>query len=176
MKIIAMRIVTVVAAAAFLGVAAHAQAAKPGLWEATVTMKMSGVAPSIPPEAIARMKAQGIQPPPMLTGEPYKAKVCETPEQIGKFGMPEPQAQKDCSFNVTQRGAGGFTGEMVCHGNVNGTGTVKASLQDSEHATAHIEFHGTTQQGKPLSFTVDNSSHYLSASCGDVQPGHPVLQ
>jgi hypothetical protein len=180
MKNLILRTVGVAAMAALVSTAAHAQS-KAGLWENTSTMKMEGMQqpqqPQIPPDVLAKMQAQGMKMPTFSSnGMTTKAKVCVTQETIDKWGGPQPHTDKDCSVNNVQRSSGGFSADIVCTGHMNGKGSVKATHVDSTHTTMAMHFSGTSDKGKPVEWNMEGSAVFLGTSCGDVQPGHPVLE
>jgi hypothetical protein len=159
--------------AASVCVAAHAQTSKPGLWEITSNMKMAG-APQIPPDTLAKMKAQGIKVPG-LDGQQTHIKMCVTPEMVEKFGGPEPQTRAGCTLENVQRSGNGMSAELVCTGQTNGKATITATRSDSTHSAMSMHFTGTSREGRPMDFQMESTSVFLGESCGDVKPGHPLV-
>jgi hypothetical protein len=131
--------------------------------------------PQIPPDQLAKLKAQGIKVPGM-DGQETRIKTCVTPEMVQKFGGPPPQERAGCTLNNVERSASGMSAELVCTGDTKGTATIKATHVDSTHSKMQMHFTGTNKQGKPMDFQMENTSVLLSDSCGDVQPGHPVIE
>jgi hypothetical protein len=175
MKTLICRVVCLAALGAFVCLGANAQS-KPGLWEITSSMKMDGASmPQIPPDQLAKLKAQGIKIPGM-DGQQTRIKECVTQEMVDKYGGPEPQHRPGCTLNNVQRSAGGMSAELVCTGDTKGTGTIKATHVDSTHSTMSMHFTGTNKQGRTMEFQMDSTSQMLSDSCGDVKPGQPVIE
>jgi hypothetical protein len=175
MKNLILRTVCVAAMAAFVYTAAQAQS-KPGLWEITSSMKMNGASmPQIPPDQLAKLKAQGIKVPGM-DGQQTRIKECVTQEIVDKYGGPAPHERPGCTLNNVQRTSGGMSAEMVCTGDTKGTATIKATHVDSTHSTMSMHFTGTNKQGRTMEFQMDSTSQMLSDSCGDVKPGQPVVE
>jgi hypothetical protein len=164
------------AAAAFAPTAAHGQmSVKPGLWENTSKMTMAGM-PQISPEQMEKMRAAGIKMPFM--GEETKVKSCVTKEEIEKFGAPKPETQKQsgCEMQNFNRTATGYTGHMVCSGNMTATADFTVTIIDPNHITYTMKMDGTSKGGKPIHMTMDSSGSFLSPDCGSIQPGSPEIE
>lgn len=150
---------------------------KPGLWEVTVTPKMSGEMP-IPDEQLAKMTPeQRAKVEAMIKGagsKPHVYKDCMTPEKIAKgFEMERSADEAACKRNIVSSSASELTVHDECnHPN-------RKSISD-----VHFEFKGgtelngklhivTTASGKTM--TVDSTvvGKYVGASCGAVKDAEP---
>ena len=70
-----------------------------------------------------------------------------------------------------------MTADMICDGPMSGKGTMESTAIDSEHAKGKVHFAGTIHAGpnsKPIEWTVESSSVFKAADCGDVKP-FPML-
>jgi hypothetical protein len=147
-----------------IGINAQAQGRKAGLWE--VTSNMTWQQSPFP----AGMSAPPNSP---FGGGAHTSSVCITQEQIDKYGAPPPQTRGDCQVSNFNKQATGISADMTCTGSMSGTGTFSASWTDDEHATSKVHFAGTLQAGpspKPVEWTVDSTSVFKSADCGNVKP------
>jgi Protein of unknown function (DUF3617) len=150
-------------------------AVKPGLWENTMTMTMAGM-PQMSPEQMEKMKAAGIKMPFM--GGETKAKSCVTKEEIEKFGAPKPETQRQsgCEMQNFSRTASGYTGHMVCTGNMAATADFTVTILDPNHITSTMKMDGTMKNGKPVHMQMDSSGSFLSPDCGSIKPGSPEIE
>ncbi|MBT9464724.1 DUF3617 domain-containing protein [Hydrogenophaga sp.] len=161
---------------------AHAQSTKPGLWE--INQKMGGSAEM--DQAMAQMQKQmagmspaekkmmqdmlGKQGMTMSTpgaGGGMAMKVCITPEMAAKQDMPV-QTEGDCTTTITSRSANTLKMNFVCK-NPPSTGEGTYTFSGDTAYTMKMLMK-TTQQGKPVSTTLDGQGKWLSANCGTVKP------
>ena len=137
---------------------AWAQGPRAGLWE--VTANMSWQQSPFP---------AGMDP----MSQPRTTQICVTQEEIEKFGTAPPQTHGDCQVNNVVKKATGMSAELVCTGQVNGKGDIRALWNDDSHTTMKMHFLGAMQMGpspKPIEWTVDSTSVYKGADCGSVKP------
>jgi Protein of unknown function (DUF3617) len=147
-----------------MALASRAQSRKAGLWE--VTSNMTWQQSPFP----AGMSGGPNSP---FGGGTHTNSVCITQEQIDKFGAPPPQMRGDCQVANVAKSATGMTAEITCSGSMTGNGTVVASWTDEDHTISKVHFTGTLQAGpspKPVEWTVDSTSVFKSADCGNVKP------
>lgn len=141
-----------------LGLYASAQGRKAGLWEVTANMTWQQ---SPFPAGMGPMS------------QPHTTQICVTQEQIDKYGTVPPQTRGDCQVNNVVKKAKGMTAELVCTGPMSGKGEIQSSWNDESHATSKVHFLGTMQMGpnpKPVEWTVESTSAYIGADCGNVKP------
>jgi len=150
---------------------------KPGLWEVSVTPRMSGEMP-IPEEQLAKMTPeQRAKIEAAIKGagsKPHVYKECMTPEKIAKgFEMDRGADEASCKRTIISSTAS----ELTLHDECNDP--KRKSLSD-----VHFEVKGGTQMTGKIhivvtssgkSMTVDSSlqGKYLSASCGAVKDTEP---
>ena len=165
-----MRTITLLCAAALVLApgAALAGPGRAGLWNIATTMNM---AISLPPAALARMKASGAKIPGPRT---VTSQVCMTQAQVDA-ATPPPVAgrQRDCSTHVTARSATAMTADMVCKGPMAGTGHIQVAYQGAEHYAGSYSFAGT-QQGRPVRNSMRFRGDWVQADCGAVKPAAPL--
>jgi Protein of unknown function (DUF3617) len=143
-----------------------AQGRKAGLWELTTTQTWQQS--PLPP---------GISAPPGGANSPFgtstrTTKVCLTQEQLDKYGAIVPQTRGCQVTNVVKKG-NSMTANMECTGAMSGKGTLESTSIDDEHAKGKVHFIGSLRMGpntKPVEWTVQSSSVFKSADCGDVKP------
>ena len=141
-----------------LAVFAWAQPPKAGLYETTSTMTWQQ---SPFPNGMAPMQ------------KPQTRLVCVTQEDIDKFGAVPPQTQKTCEVTNVVKKTSGMTAELVCTGAMSGKGDIQASWDANNRTTSKIHFTGNANMGpntQPFEWTVESTSVYKSADCGDVKP------
>ena len=139
---------------------------KPGLWEMTTTMNWQKS--PLPP---------GVTLPPGMAS-PFSAmthtsQVCLTQAMIDKYGAPMAQTKGDCQINNVVLKPNGMTANMVCNGQITGTGTIESTFTGPDQAKGKVHFIGSLRMGpntKPVEWTVQSSSVFKSADCGDVKP------
>lgn len=188
------RLLLITAALAVAGAAtgpAQAQKIAPGLWEHTITMKMSGN-PQME-EGLKRMQEQLASMPPekrkqmeemmarhggtnlsgmtgMMAGKPTAVKVCITPEQAARDHIPT--SNGDCQQLDTQRSGKTMKVKFTCTredgSSMSGQGEYTL-VSDKEHS-GHMVMDGTGRQGQPIHMEVDQAGRWLGADCGDVKP------
>ncbi len=141
---------------------------KPGLWDmtSTLTWQKTPMPPGITLPA-------GIQSP--FAPTTHTSQVCMTQQMIDKFGAPfaYSQGQENCTVTNIVRKPSSLTAEMTCTGRISGKTTIESSWPDGNtaHGTAH--FVGAMQMGNsalPVEYTVESTSTYKGADCGDVKP------
>lgn len=150
--------ITAVLGVLALGLLASGQDRKPGLWEVTSTMTWQ-----------QSPFPQGMGP----MGGPHTTQICVTQQQIDKYGTVPPQAHGECQVTDIVKKATSMTAEMVCTGHMQGKGDIKASWTDSAHSTTNVHFTGSMQMGpnaQAVEWTVDSTSVYKGADCGNVRP------
>ncbi|MER3546636.1 MAG: hypothetical protein C4338_03135 [Rhodanobacteraceae bacterium] len=160
------RLILICAIAIFaLPLAADAAHRRPGLWQNTSTLRFTKGGPQIPPDVLARMKQQGMDPAKLFTG-PHSYKHCLTPEEAAKDEHPE-IGNKDCkAVNATWSGST-FRGQMICHSAQHEShGTFEATLHgdDSYDGTFHAEGHDP-QLGGDYAMEGTFSGKWLGANC-----------
>ena len=146
---------------------AHSQAQrKPGLYDVTTTMtwQKSPLPPNMP----------STPPNSPFSGAPRHSQVCVTQAAIDKWGGPAPQTRGgDCQPSGINKTAARLTATISCTGQMSGTGTVEVSWTGDGSGTSKIHFTGTMTAGPrsvPIEWTMNSSSTYKGADCGDVKP------
>jgi Protein of unknown function (DUF3617) len=168
-------------ATAFVG-AAHAQSTKPGLWEVNQKMggnpemdqamaqmqkQMAGMSPAEKKMLQDMLAKQGMSMPTTGAGGGMAVKVCITPEMAARQDMPV-QTEGDCTTTIISRSANTLKMNFACKNPPSsGEGTYTFSGDTAYTMTMLMK---GTQQGKPVSTTLDGQGKWLSASCGAVRP------
>lgn len=131
---------------------ANAQSRKPGLWDVTTQMSMTGG-----PAAMPQMPARTTQ-------------VCVTQAMIDKYGGPTstpPQGQ--CQMTSVSLTATGMTASMACTGRSPMTGTVQTTFVDANTSKTTINM--TMAMGaNTMNMVMQSTASYKGADCGSVQP------
>jgi hypothetical protein len=138
-----------------IAVAAQAQSPnrKPGLWEVTTQMSMSGG-----PAGMPQMPARTSQ-------------VCVTQAMIDKFGGPTTNPQTgQCQMTNVSLTASGMTASMSCSGRMNMTGTVQTTFVDANTTKTTVNMTTTMGNGQTMNMTMQSTASYKGADCGSVQP------
>jgi len=158
--------------------------AKPGLWENTSTMEMSGAAmpnmPQISPEQLAQMPPEArARVEAMMKGNggsprTNTAKVCITREQLSQplFNS----GQRNCTYKLTGSAADSQQIHVECTtGNTQMAGDLKLERVDSEHVKGNMVMKATgdstsARPGASVNIKTTFSGKWLSSDCGDVKP------
>ena len=144
---------------------------QPGLWGQTMTMDMSGMEmpemPAMPPEVLAQMEAAGIEMPNLDFSQPRtnSSQYCLTAEDIANrepFGGDE-DMDDNCTQQNFVRDNNGMSMDLVCTGDMNGTGRLEYVFDSATHFTG-------TMQGRPANMTNTMEGNWVSGDCGNVAP------
>lgn len=145
---------------------------KPGLWEKTITITMTGELPfpaemlnKLTPDQRARIEARMKANSPAHT-RTTTDKSCVTREDLEKPFNP---GNKECTWTILESSSTKAKGTVSCQAEgmkMNGTGEYEAP--DPEHLKGSIH---TNSTGGGKNMTVDSAftSKWLGSSCGDVK-------
>jgi hypothetical protein len=131
---------------------AQSQSRKPGLWEVTSQMSMSGGPANMP------------QMPPRTS------QVCVTQAMIDKYGGPysnPPQSQ--CQITNMSVTATGMSADLTCSGRGSMSGTVKTTFVDSNTTKTTVQM-TMTMGSNTMNMTMESTAMYKGPDCGSVQP------
>ena len=157
--------------ALFALVSAAADQLKPGQWDMTINMHMKDM-PQISAEDMAEMKKMGIQMP-MGGGEPMHVQQCITPEQASlKQPMNNAQGKDGCTIKNYQHSGNTARGDMVCTGDVKGTGKFQMTLNGDTSYASNMSLKGVSKEGQPIDQDVDTSGKWVKAKCDPGIPGY----
>ena len=149
---------------------------KMGLWETHVTSQLQGI--HLPPMVVEQMKQMN-RPIP---GEPQTTvtRSCLTPEQWRKSleGVTKPP-NSDCTVHKHEVNERQFSFDISCktENGMSMTGHWEMHVVDEEHAqgAGQMKSDQPGPNGQNYTSTTKIDSHFVSASCGDVAPGHPQV-
>jgi len=136
---------------ASLAASAQAQSVrKPGLYEVSTSMSMSGM--------------------PAGMGS-NTSEVCVTQAMIDKYGSPysNPQMGADCKMTNVVRTPAGLTANVTCSGKVNSTGTMQSTFVDANTIKTTINM-TITMGGQTMTMTTESTYTYKGPDCGSVKP------
>lgn len=147
-----VRVWTLCCCAMALAAMAHGQSRKPGLWEVTSSMSMTG------------------GPAGMPAMPPRTNQVCVTQAMIDKYGGPTSSPQTgDCQMTNVVLTATGMTASMTCSGKTSMTGTVQATFVDANTTKTTIQM--TIAMGpNTMNMTMQATGVYKGSDCGSVKP------
>lgn len=149
-----------------LPLAALASHGKAGLWEITTHMNMPNMRANIPPEALARMRAMGMNMPDNQT---YTSQRCMTAADVAEDKPPPMRNSEDCAMTNVSHDAHAFTADMTCSTQrMQGHGHVSVNFDSAEHYAGSYTFNGTTE-GHPQNMTYNFEGRWISADCGSVK-------
>ena len=135
-----------------LAAQAQGQHRKPGLWEVTSQMSMSGGPQNMP------------QMPPRTS------QVCVTQAMIDKYGGPysnPPQSQ--CQITNMSMSATGMSANLTCSGRANMTGTVQTTFVDENTTKTTVQM-SMAMGSNTMNMTMVSTAMYKGPDCGSVQP------
>ncbi len=167
------RAIISVAALALLALPATVLAdGRPGLWEQKTTMTFDGAGmpkmPAIPADKMAQLKAMGIQIPDFSKPQTTTIKTCLTEEEIANQKIPEPKDMGNCTMENRQVSADRMSADLVCTGELQGTGHVEYVFDSETHYTGSMQFNGS-RAGQTIAMTHKSEGTWLGEDCGDVK-------
>jgi hypothetical protein len=156
---------------------------KPGLWEQTMTMEMTGMPamPQMTPEQLAQMPpAMRARMEGMMQGGPQTitSKVCQTKESLAD-AQAYARQQNSCTSKVTSMSATKVEYHTDCTGRFKGSGDFVVERLDAEHTKTTGVIKGVSSMGKkadseqPITQKMTITGKWVSADCGDVKPFSP---
>lgn len=149
-------------ASAGLALAAHGKA---GLWNVSTTMATPNI--QMPPEALAQMKAMGMKMP---GGQTVTTQICMTQAEVDSDKPPAMQrGDSGCTTNITSKSATAVTAQMVCNGQMQGTGHIEIAYSGTSHYEGSYDFKGVTE-GHPMEMSSSFKGDWLKADCGAAKP------
>ncbi|HEY2445310.1 MAG TPA: DUF3617 domain-containing protein [Rhizomicrobium sp.] len=137
---------------------------KAGLWETTTTNE-SAPEMSLPPEALAAMKAHGVKIPDHRS---FTSQYCMTAEEVAS-DQPPPMRGHECKLSSSTIVGQTFSADMVCSGAVQGTSHFSVTYDSPEHFAGESEFTGH-EGNQPFNAKNKFEGRWISADCGDVEP------
>ena len=131
---------------------AQGQGRKPGLWEVTAQMSMSGGPMNMP-----QMPARTSQ-------------VCVTQAMIDKYGGPYSNPQQgQCQISDLSVTATGMSANLTCSGQMNMNGTVRTTFVDANTTKTTVQM-SMTMGSNTMNMTMESTASYKGPDCGSVQP------
>ncbi len=162
MKIFRMALLTL-SLALFALVSTAADQLKPGQWDMTVKMQMKNM-PQISAEDMAKMKEMGIKVP--FAGEPMHIQQCITPEQASlKQPMDPSHGKNGCTVKNYKHKGNTASGEMICNGEMKGTGKFEMTLDSDTSYSTKVSFKGVSKDGQPIDQTTESSGKWAKEKC-----------
>lgn len=158
---------------------------KPGEWEYTVTMQMSGKPQpgaaqmpqipadqlaKLPPEQRAKIEAALKQAGNLASGKPTTTtnKNCVKKEDLVRLN-PLGNADKSCKMTVINSSRSKLEAKMDCDSPGNkSTSTLTIEASSPESSKFSVVSTGTAN-GRPMNMTVNGTSKWLSATCTDTK-------
>jgi hypothetical protein len=93
---------------------------------------------------------------------------------IDKYGGPNPAPPRgDCQVTDITMKPNGMKAKIACTGQMEATGSVESTWKDDSSSRSIVHILGTMQMGsnsRPVDITVQSSSVYKGADCGNVKP------
>ncbi len=145
--------------------AALAGHGKAGLWNVTNNMSMLNM--QMPPEAMAQMKAMGMKMP---GAHSITYQICMTQAQVDSNQLPKMRKEDGCTTRVTSQTANSMAADMVCNGEMKGSGQLQLSFGGAEHYSGSYHMKGVVD-GRPVEAASTFKGDWVKADCGDVKPG-----
>jgi len=157
------RIIVLGTAAVLLAsVPAFANHGKVGLWNVTSNVEMA-----LPPALAAQMKKSGAMMPAM---KPVSVQMCMSKEEVAANAPPHlDQGSTGCITKLVSQTASAMRANVVCNGQLKGTGSIAVAYTGAEHYSGSYSFKGTSY-GQPASMTTTFKGDWVKADCGKVKP------
>jgi Protein of unknown function (DUF3617) len=135
-----------------LAAQAKGQSRKPGLWEVTSQMSMTGGPAGMP------------QMPPQTT------QVCVTQAMIDKYGGPYSNPQRgNCQVTDVALTTTGMTAKLTCSGQMSMNGTVQTTFVDASTTKTTIQM-TMTMGPNTMNMTTQSTATFKGSDCGSVKP------
>jgi Protein of unknown function (DUF3617) len=138
---------------------------KAGLWNVTNNMSMPNM--QIPPEAMAQMKAMGMKMP---GAHSVTYQICMTQADVDSNELPKMRKEDGCTAHVTSQTGSSMAADMVCNGEMKGSGQMQVSWSGAERYSGSYHFKGVVE-GHPVESSSNFHGDWVKADCGDVKPG-----
>jgi hypothetical protein len=151
---------------------------KPGLWETTMKMDMSGMPPmpAIPPERLAQMppeqraRLEAMMKGGDLPGKQHTSRSCVTADDLKNGPAFDKESGADCKRTIVNNSASDWEMVQECTGASERRVDVKYHALDSENIQGRMEMSGN-HAGHAVSGKGTMYSRWLGSNCGDVKPG-----
>lgn len=147
--------------------AAWAGHGKAGLWNVSTSMDMGNMQMQMPPEAMARMKEMGMKMPSAQT---FSSQICMTQAEVDTDKLP-PMGRNEmgCTSHAVSQTSSSVSAEMVCNGDMKGTGHMQIAYTGAEHYAGSYNFKGVVH-GHPMETNSNFKGDWVKADCGAVKP------
>ena len=151
------------AALACASTGALASHGKAGLW--SVDMSIAGQDTSkIPPDALARLKAMGMNP---NNSGGFTLNKCMTAADVADDSkMIDASANKNCEIMNRKLTGHSMNADMVCKGQLTGTGHVSVSFDSDTHYTGQMILNGTAADGTRVAQNQTFDGRWVAPTCG----------
>lgn len=140
-----------------------AEQLKPGQWDMAVSMDMPDM-PQLSADQMAQMKQLGIKMP--TAGEPMHVQQCITPAQAS---MKEPinasRGKDGCVVKNYKHSGNTASGDMVCSGDIKGTGKFEMTLNSNTSYSSKWSMKGVAAGGHPFNQSSESSGKWVKATC-----------
>ena len=127
--------------------------------------------PQMPPEAMAMMKARGMQDAGRAA---HHHPDLHDPEQVNADKPPAISNREDVKLRHqgAQPSPTAMHTEITCHGRMEGIGQMQMSWRGNEHYEGTYSFKGSIG-GRPQDMTTHYTGDFVKADCGSVKPYGP---
>ncbi len=134
---------------------------KVGLWNVT-----SSVAITLPPELAAEMKKSGT----VMPTKPVTVQMCMSREEVESNAPPHiDSGATGCVTKLVSQSASAMRANVVCSGQLKGSGSIAVAYQGAEHYSGSYNFKGTSY-GSSTNMTTTFKGDWVKADCGKVKP------
>ncbi len=141
---------------------ALAKQGKVGLWSVTSTTDIA-----MSPQTAAAMKKAGMAMP---AAQPVTVQMCMSQAEVDSDNPPQMDRQATgCDTRIVKRSANAMTANMVCKGNLKGTGSIQIAYEGAERYAGTYNFQGASA-GQTTNVTTRFRGQWLKADCGKVKP------
>jgi len=143
-----------------IALASHGKA---GLWSIDMTIAGQDTR-TMPPDVAARMKAMGMN----ANGKGgFTVDHCMTAADVADDSkMMDTSNNKNCSVENQKVTGHAMTADLVCKGQVTGSGHVNVTYDSDTHYTGRMTMSGKAADGTPITQDQTFDGHWVSADCG----------
>jgi len=147
---------------AVIAAPALAKQGKVGLWNVTSSTE---VVLSAADAATLKKAGQKSAPTPPMT-----LQMCMSQAEVDSAEPPHlDKSATGCTTKTTRQTRAEMTADMICTGNMKGSGSIKINYTGNEHYAGTYNFRGTNF-GAPANFTTHFKGDWVKADCGKVKP------
>jgi len=146
-------------AAGLIAAPALAKHGKVGLWNVTSSTEVV-----LPAKLKSQMKQAGMAAMP--GAKPITVQMCMSREEVESDTPPHlDRGATGCDTRLVSQTPAAMKANIICKGQMKGTGSIEVAYTGAEHYTGSYSFTGT-----PMSMKTSFKGDWVKADCGNIKP------